>query len=55
MPDGTTKPDESAADLDQWCLRHLEENHGARYNARYDGIEDRMVPRTCPSTPRLLR
>jgi hypothetical protein len=43
MPDGTTEPDQTAADLDQWCLRHLEENSGTRHNARHDGIEDRMV------------
>lgn len=44
LPDGTTEPDETAADLDQWCLRHLEENHGARH----DGIEDRMVSANLP-------
>jgi hypothetical protein len=43
MPDGTTEPDQTAADLDQWCLQRLEENHGARRNARHNGIEDRMV------------
>jgi hypothetical protein len=48
MPDGTTEPDETAADLDHWCLRHLEENHSARYNARHDGIEDRMVSASLP-------
>lgn len=48
MPDGTTEPDETVADLDQWCLRHLEENHGARHNARHDGIEDRMVSANLP-------
>ncbi|TDV41694.1 hypothetical protein [Actinophytocola oryzae] len=48
MPDGTTEPDETAADLDQWCLRHLEENHGARHNPRHDGIEDRMVSANLP-------
>ena len=26
MPDGTTDPEASAADLDQWCLRHLDEH-----------------------------
>jgi len=29
-------------------VRHLEENHGARYNARHDGIEDRMVSANLP-------
>jgi hypothetical protein len=48
MPDGTTEPDQTAADLDQWCLRHLEENHGARHNARHDGVEDRMVSANLP-------
>ncbi len=48
MPDGTTEPDETAADLDQWCLRHLEDNHGARHNARHDGTEDRMVSANLP-------
>jgi hypothetical protein len=48
MPDGTTEPDETAADLDQWCLRHLEEYDGARHNARHDGIEDRMVSANLP-------
>ena len=48
MPDGTTEPDETAADLDQWCLRHLEENDGARHNARHEGIEDRMVSANLP-------
>jgi hypothetical protein len=48
MPDGTTEPDETVADLDQWCLRHLEENDGARHNARYAGIEDRMVSANLP-------
>ncbi len=52
MPDGTTEPDRTAADLDQWCLRHLEENHGARHNARHnarhDGTEDRMVSANLP-------
>jgi hypothetical protein len=48
MPDGTTEPDETAADLDRWCLRHLAENNGARHNARHDGIEDRMVSANLP-------
>jgi hypothetical protein len=48
MPDGITEPDETAADLDQWCLRHLEKNHGARHNARHDGIEDRRVSVNLP-------
>ena len=48
MPDGTTEPDQTAADLDQWCLRHLEENDGARHNARHDDIEDRMVSANLP-------
>jgi hypothetical protein len=48
MPDGTTEPDETAAALDQWCLRHLDENDGARHNARHDGIEDRMVSANLP-------
>lgn len=48
MPDGTTEPDKTAADLDQWCLRHLEENDGARHNARHDDIEDRMVSANLP-------
>jgi hypothetical protein len=48
MPDGTTEPDETAAVLDQWCLRHLEQNHGARHNARHDGIEDQMVSANLP-------
>jgi hypothetical protein len=48
MPDGTTEPDETAADLDQWCLRHLDENNGARHNARHAGIEDRMVSANLP-------
>ncbi|MFC4859391.1 hypothetical protein [Actinophytocola glycyrrhizae] len=48
MPDGTTEPDETAADLDQWCLRHLEDNSGARHNARHGGIDDRMVSANLP-------
>jgi hypothetical protein len=48
MPDGTIEPDETATDLDQWCLRHLEENDSARHNARHDGIEDRMVSANLP-------
>jgi hypothetical protein len=48
MPDGTTDPDATIADLDQWCLRHLDEHSGARHNARHDGIEDRMVSVTLP-------
>jgi hypothetical protein len=48
MPDGTTNPDRTAADLDEWCLRHLEESSGARHNARHDGIEDRMVSAILP-------
>lgn len=48
MPDGTTKPDETAAGLDQWCVQHLAENHGARDNARHAGIEDRMVSANLP-------
>jgi hypothetical protein len=48
MPDGTTEPDQAAADLDRWCLRHLDENSGARHNARHDGIEDRMVSANLP-------
>jgi hypothetical protein len=48
MPDGITEPDQTAADLDQWCLRHLEDNHGARHNARHDGIEHRMVSANLP-------
>jgi hypothetical protein len=48
MPDGTTEPDQTAADLDQWCLRHLEENTGTRHNARHDGIEYRMVSANLP-------
>lgn len=49
MPDGATEPDETAADLDQWCVRHLEENDGARHNARHDGIEDGMVSASLPA------
>ncbi|HCU49464.1 MAG TPA: hypothetical protein DGG94_06630, partial [Micromonosporaceae bacterium] len=48
MPDGTTEPDETIADLDQWCLRHLDEYNGTRRNARHDGIEDRMVSANLP-------
>jgi hypothetical protein len=48
MPDGTTEPDVTAADLDRWCLRHLDENSGTRHNARHDDIEDRMVSATLP-------
>jgi hypothetical protein len=48
MPDGTTEPDETIADLDRWCLRHLDEHSGARHNARHDGIEDRMVSARLP-------
>jgi hypothetical protein len=48
MPDGTTEPDRTAADLDQWCLRHLDEHNGTRNNARHDGIEDRMVSANLP-------
>jgi hypothetical protein len=48
MPDGTAEPDETAADLDHWCLGHLEENNGARYNARQAGTEDRMVSANLP-------
>jgi hypothetical protein len=48
MPDGTTEPDQTAVDLDRWCLRHLEENDGARRNARHDGTEDGMVSANLP-------
>lgn len=48
MPDGASEPNETAADLDQWCLRHLEENDGARHNACHAGIEDRMVSANLP-------
>jgi hypothetical protein len=48
MSDGTTEPDQTAADLDKWCLRHLDENSGTRHNARQDGIEDRMVSASLP-------
>jgi hypothetical protein len=48
VPDGTTEPDETIADLDRWCLRHLDEHSGARHNARHDGIEDRMVSASLP-------
>lgn len=48
MPDGTTEPDQSIADLDRWCLRHLDEHSGARHNARHDGIEERMVSANLP-------
>lgn len=48
MPDGTTEPEQTAAELDQWCLRHLDEHDGARHNARAEGIEDRMVSATLP-------
>lgn len=48
MPDGTTEPNQTAADLDQWCFQHLEENSGTRHNARHDGIEDRMVSANLP-------
>jgi hypothetical protein len=48
MPDGTTEPDGTATDLDQWCLRHLEETDGARHNARHDDTEDRMVSANLP-------
>jgi hypothetical protein len=53
MPDGTTDPDASAADLDQWCLHHLEEHSGARHNARHDGTEDHMVSANLPKHTRL--
>ena len=53
MPDGTTEPDQTAADLDQWCLRHLDENSGARHNAHHDGIEERMVSANLPEHPRV--
>ena len=55
MPDGTTEPDETAVDLDQWCLRHLEENSDARHNARDDGIVDRVFSANLPSTRRSRR
>lgn len=48
MPDGTTEPDQTAADLDRWCSQHLEENSGTRHNAHHDGIEDRMVSANLP-------
>jgi hypothetical protein len=48
MPDGTTELDQAAADLGQWCPRHLDENSGARHNARHDGIEERMVSSNLP-------
>lgn len=48
MREGTTEPDQTAADLDRWCLRHLEENSGTRHNARHDDIEDRMVSANLP-------
>jgi hypothetical protein len=44
MPDGATEPDETAAALDKWCLRHLPANGGTRH----DGIEDRMVSANLP-------
>jgi hypothetical protein len=48
MPDGTSDPNQTIADLDQWCLRHLDDNSGARHNARPDGIEERMVSANLP-------
>lgn len=48
MPDGITEPDQIFADLDQWCLRHLDEHSGTRKNARHNGIEDRMVSANLP-------
>jgi hypothetical protein len=48
MPEGTTDPDHSAANLDRWCLRHLDEHTGTRHNARHDGIEDHMVSANLP-------
>lgn len=48
MPDGTTESDQTAADLDQWGLRHLDENSGTRHNARAEVIEDRMVSANLP-------
>jgi hypothetical protein len=41
-----TRPDRRR--LDQWCLRHLDENSGARHNARHNSIEDRMVSANLP-------
>jgi hypothetical protein len=55
MPDGTTEPDKTAADLDRWCARRLDERNGARHNARHAGIEDRMVSANLPNTLRLPR
>lgn len=48
MPEGTSGPNQTAAVLDRWCLRHLEENNGARHNARHGAIEDRMVSANLP-------
>ncbi|MFL6140445.1 MAG: hypothetical protein ACJ72N_01070 [Labedaea sp.] len=49
MPDGTSEPDQTIADLDRWCLCHLERDHGARHNARHDGTEDRLVSAHLPT------
>lgn len=49
MPEGATAPDDTGADLDQWCQRHLDDNHGARHNARHKGIEARMVSANLPN------
>jgi hypothetical protein len=48
MPDGASEPDQTIADLDRWCLRHLEHTSGVRRIARDDGIEDRMVSASLP-------
>lgn len=49
MPDGTTEPDRTIADLDHWCVNHLDEHSSARHNARHDGTEDRMVSANLPA------
>lgn len=50
MPDSTTDPGQTAADLDRWCLRHFEANGGALPNS----IEDCMVSANVPEYAPLI-
>lgn len=48
LPSGLSDPDETAAYLDRWCARHLDETSGTRHNAEHEGTADRMVSANLP-------
>jgi hypothetical protein len=52
LPEGASDPAETIIYLDRWCTRHLPQDcaaqHTAPHNARYGGVEDRMVSAGLP-------